>query len=59
VTFADDLEGVKPQKRTEIDVKVSARDQVEYFSPPFESAIRRGKAQSMMCRYGCKICTTN
>ena len=51
--FDYDLEGVKPQKRTEIDVRVSARDQVEYFSPPFESAVKRGRAQSMMCSCEC------
>jgi beta-glucosidase-like glycosyl hydrolase len=30
-------------------VNVSARDQVEYFSPPFEAAVKRGKTQSVMC----------
>lgn len=47
--FDYDLEGVHPQTRQEISVNVSKRDQVEYFSPPFESAVKRGKTQSVMC----------
>jgi beta-glucosidase-like glycosyl hydrolase len=30
---------------------VTARDQVEYFLPPFESSVKRGKTQSVMCSY--------
>eukprot|EP00911_Craspedida_sp_UC1_P002879 UC1_evm1s2107 len=49
--FDYDLEGVQPETRQEISVNVTARDQVEYFSPPFESAVKRGKTQSVMCSY--------
>eukprot|EP01051_Picozoa_sp_SAG22_P004645 SAG22_NODE_255_length_13562_cov_6.101463_3_plen_176_part_00 len=48
---ADDLEGVPPETRQQISVNVSKRDQVEYFSPPFESAVKRGRTQSVMCSY--------
>ena len=51
--FDYDLEGVPPETRQQIYVNVSARDQVEYFSPPFESAVKRGKTQSVMC--SCKV----
>lgn len=49
--FDYDLEGVSPETRQQISVNVSARDQVEYFSPPFESAVKRGRTQSVMCSY--------
>ena len=49
--FDYDLEGHGDTARTEIDVNVSARDQVEYFTPPFRAAIERGHAQSVMCSY--------
>ena len=45
--FDYDLEGVPPATRQQIDVNVSAHDQVAYFSPPFESAVKRGKTQSV------------
>ena len=51
--FDYDLEGIPPETRQQIYVNVSARDQVEYFSPPFESAVKRGKTQSIMC--SCKV----
>jgi len=40
-----------PTDRQNIDVAVSARDQAEFFSPPFEAAVRRGGAASAMCSY--------
>ena len=51
--FDYDLEGSPgtPTSRQEIDVNVTARDQVEFFSPPFEAAITRGHSQSIMCSY--------
>ena len=48
--FDYDLEGHGPTNRQNIDVNVSARDQAEYFSPPFKAAVQRGHAQSVMCR---------
>ena len=32
-------------------MNVSKRDQAEFFSPPFEAAVKRGKTQSVMCSY--------
>ena len=49
--FDYDLEGVGATKRTHVDVNVTARDQVEYFSPPFEAAVTRGRTRSVMCSY--------
>jgi beta-glucosidase-like glycosyl hydrolase len=54
--FDYDLEGVAPATRQQIDVNVSAHDQVAFFSPPFESAVRRGKTQSVMCTYTTQRC---
>ena len=53
--FDYDLEGVSPQTRQQISVNVSIRDQVEYFSPPFEAAVKRGKTQSVMCSYNAVV----
>ena len=41
--FDYDLEGIPPQTRQQIYVNVTARDQTEYFLPPFESSVKRGK----------------
>jgi beta-D-xylosidase 4 len=54
--FDYDLEGGPPvgpstTKRTHIDVNVTARDQVEFFSVPFRAAVERGNTQSVMCSY--------
>ena len=45
------VEGVSPETRQQISVNVTARDQVEFYSPPFEAAVKRGKTQSVMCSY--------
>jgi beta-glucosidase-like glycosyl hydrolase len=49
--FDYDLEGEQggPTDRQNIDVNVSARDQTEYFMPSFQSAVQRGRTQSIMC----------
>lgn len=49
----DGLKGVPggPTDRQNINVNVSKRDQVEYFSPPFEAAVKRGRTRSVMCSY--------
>ena len=49
--FDYDLEGHGATNRQQVNVNVSARDQAEYFLPPFESAVRRGKTASVMCSY--------
>lgn len=50
-----DMEGVRDShpvtERHVANVNVSKRDQVEYFSPSFERAIRKGKPVSVMCSY--------
>ena len=43
--FDYDLEGIAPQTRQQIYVNVTARDQTEYFLPPFESSVKRGGLQ--------------
>jgi len=50
--YADyDQEGTYGTDRQDFDAVVNARDQAEYFLPPFEAAIKGGHAESVMCAY--------
>jgi beta-D-xylosidase 4 len=49
--YGYDLENSDNVTRTTFDARISQRDLVEYFWPPFRSCVERARTRSLMCSY--------
>ena len=50
-TYGYDMEASDGVTRTSFDAKISLRDEMEYFLPPFRACIERARVRSIMCAY--------